>query len=135
MMNIAAKELLPLVVAVAIWGPYCRASRVTFYSDNAAVVQALESRSAKDPALARCLFFYLAHFEIAYRAFHIAGKSNRAADALSRDRMPDIFSIFPQAPQFPSGIPQPLLDMLLDTSLSWTSKLWRALFRDSLLRA
>uniref|UniRef100_A0A1X7VWY6 Uncharacterized protein n=1 Tax=Amphimedon queenslandica TaxID=400682 RepID=A0A1X7VWY6_AMPQE len=107
------------------------------YSDNAAVVQALESRSAKDPALVYlhcCLFFYLAHFEISYRAFHVAGKSNWAADALSRDRMPDFFSIFPQAPKIPSGIPQPLLDLLLDTNLSWTSKHWRALFRDSLFR-
>ena len=50
--NIAAKELLPIVVALAIWGHRCAATRVTLYSDNYAVVQCLETRSAKDPNLA-----------------------------------------------------------------------------------
>ena len=37
--NIAAKELLPIVVALAIWGHRCAVTRVTLYSDNYAVVQ------------------------------------------------------------------------------------------------
>ena len=58
--NIAIKELFPLVVSAAVWGSSWRGSRVSFLSDNQAVVHVLSSRSAKDPALAhlmRCLFF------------------------------------------------------------------------------
>ena len=85
--NIAAKELLPIVVAIAIWDPLLSRSCIFIYSDNQAVVSALSSRSAKDKYLShllRCLFFFLAHFNVSYRGFHLAGKRNRAANALSR---------------------------------------------------
>ena len=52
--NIAAKELVPIVIAIALWGHRCAQSKVTFYSDNLAVVHCFESRSAKDCTLA-CL--------------------------------------------------------------------------------
>ncbi|XP_011409281.1 PREDICTED: uncharacterized protein LOC105316169, partial [Amphimedon queenslandica] len=74
--NIAAKELFPLVVAIAIWGPQCKDSQICLNSDNQAVVSALATRSAKDPFLShllRSLFFFLAHYNISYRAQHIAG--------------------------------------------------------------
>ena len=46
--NISAKELVPIVMAIALWGHRCAHSRIYLYSDNLAVVQCLESRSAKD---------------------------------------------------------------------------------------
>ena len=75
--NIAAKEILPIVVALAIWGHRCAATRVTLYSDNYAVVQCLETRSAKDPNLAhllRCLVFFLAHHNISYKSSMLRAK-------------------------------------------------------------
>ncbi|MBF2755157.1 MAG: hypothetical protein ISN29_07865 [Gammaproteobacteria bacterium AqS3] len=133
--NIAAKELVPIVMAIALWGHRCAHSRISLYSDNLAVVQCLESGSAKDRILShllRCLFFFLARHQISYRAFHIAGRNNRAADALSRDDLHVYFSIFPQAPRTPTGFPQALTSLLLDSTLSWTSKSWKELFRGCL---
>lgn len=130
--NIAAKELFPIVVAVAIWGPLFKESCIYIYSDNTAVVSALSSRSAKDEHLShllRCLFFFLAHYRVSYRALHLAGERNRAADALSRNNFPAFISLFPQAPRIASPIPSPLLDMLLDKELIWTSARWRGLFK------
>uniref|UniRef100_A0A1X7SK10 RNase H type-1 domain-containing protein n=1 Tax=Amphimedon queenslandica TaxID=400682 RepID=A0A1X7SK10_AMPQE len=135
--NIAAKELFPLVVAIAIWGPQCKDSQICLNSDNQAVVSALATRSAKDPFLShllRSLFFFLAHYNISYRAQHIAGKRNRAADALSRNKLNEFLSVFPQAPKSPSPIPGSLLSMLLDIKLQWTSTHWKELFRASLER-
>ena len=127
--NIAAKELLPIVVALAIWGHRCAVTRVTLYSDNYAVVQCLETRSAKDPNLAHLLRFFLAHHNISYRVFHVAGKNNRAADALSRNELWIYSHLFPQAPKSPCHVPSPLLSLLLDDTITWTSDRWRDSFR------
>ena len=86
--HIAAKEMVPVVLAVAVWGPGWRSSTVQAFSDNMAVVCALSSGWARHPLLMhllRCLHFFTAHFRIAIRARHIAGVRNTAADALSRD--------------------------------------------------
>ncbi len=58
--NIATKELLPIVVAAALWGASWRGSHVCFHCDNAAVVSVINKHSAKDKVmvhLLRCLFF------------------------------------------------------------------------------
>ena len=47
--HIAAKELVPIVVAVALWGHLWRGTRVCCYCDNIAVVFALNKGSARDP--------------------------------------------------------------------------------------
>ena len=130
--NIAAKELLPIVVALAIWGHRCAVTRVTLYSDNYAVVQCLETRSAKDPNLVhllRCLFFFLAHHNVSYRVFHVAGKNNCAADALSHNELWIYSHLFPQAPKSPCHVPSLLLSLLLDDTITWTSDRWRDSFR------
>ncbi|XP_019858872.1 PREDICTED: uncharacterized protein LOC109587091 [Amphimedon queenslandica] len=74
--NIAAKELLPVVIAAAVWGRRWAGQRVLFLSDNTAVVAALSSRSACHPILAhllKCLFFWEAKFDFEHSADHIPG--------------------------------------------------------------
>ena len=86
--HITAKEMVPAVVVVAIWGARCTTSSVMIHSDNMAVVSAITLGSAKDPLLmhlSRCLHFSVAHFDIRLVACHIAGVCNTAADALSRN--------------------------------------------------
>ena len=65
--NIAIKEMVPVVVATAIWGTHWFRSLTHFRSDNMAVVAALNSRSANHPHLShllRCLFFFEAHLTL-----------------------------------------------------------------------
>ena len=92
--HIAAKELVPIVVAVALWGQRWKG-----------VMFALNKGSARDPQLMhllRALFFFCAVHRISLTARHIAGAMNEAADALSRDNLSLFFSILPQAlPQHP----------------------------------
>ena len=136
-LNIAAKELLPLVIGAAIWGSSWHGRCVNFITDNQAVVQVLSSHSARDPHLAhllRSLFFFQAQFRFEIKAQHIPGKKNKAADALSRNNLTDFFSIFPQACKQPADIPAPLLELLLDQSMAWTSPRWRTLFTSCLQR-
>ena len=88
--HIAAKEMVPVVISVAIWGNQWCSSNVLVQSDNMAVVSAISSGSAKDTSLMhllRCLHFFLAHFDITLTAKHLPGIQNTAADALSRDNL------------------------------------------------
>ena len=49
--NIATKELFPIVATTAIWGRFWPGKQVMFLSDNQAVEQALCTGSARDPSL------------------------------------------------------------------------------------
>ena len=58
--HITPKELLPIIVACAVWGEAWKGMTVRCLCDNAAVVAIIRSGSAKDPVtmhLLRCLFF------------------------------------------------------------------------------
>ena len=136
--NIAAKELLPITVAAATWGAQWSGRRILFLCDNMAAVQALQSRSARHPALAhllRCLFFFEAWFSFEHAAQHLAGKLNTAADALSRNNSSLFQSLVPQAHKVATPIPPSVLQVLMDTKLLWTSPRWGQLFRGCLSKA
>ena len=131
--HISAKELVPVVVAAAIWGSRWAGKLVCFHSDNMAVVAAVNSRIARDPVLMhllRCFSFYCAYFKFRFKAEHVPGVMNTAADALSRNNMSLFFSLTPQIPQFP--IPPALHSLLMATRPDWGSPAWTQLFTSSL---
>ena len=62
-----AKELLPIVLSCAIWGPVLARQRVLFQCNNSSVVAALQKGSAKDSIVMHllcCLWFFVAHYDI-----------------------------------------------------------------------
>ena len=133
--RIAAKEMVPVVIAVAIWGPRWSGSAIQAFTDNIAVVCALSAGTARDPLLMhllRCLHFFTAHFRIVICAQHIAGVLNTAADALSRDKRDVFLSCLPQAAPKPVAVPEPLVDMLVHNQPDWTASRWRSLFLSTL---
>ena len=123
--NIAVKEMVPVVIAVATWG--CRWGPCTLLvrSDNMAVVCALSAGSARDPALMhqlRCLHFFTAQYQIPIKSRHLAGSCNLAADALSRNKQYKLIPcLHPTGSQGtdpnrstvvgPAGAPTPRLDL------------------------
>ena len=136
--HIAAKELVPVVIAAALWGPQWTGHRVLFRSDNLSVVAAVNSGSSRDHTLAhllRCLFFYSAAWQFTVSAQHIPGVQNTAADALSRDKASALPLLVPQASPNPSPIPPTLQELLLADNACWTSPHWRRTFKSFMLRA
>ena len=133
-----AKELLPMVASAAIWEKEWSGKTVLFCCDNMAAVIAVTSRSSKDHMmthLLRCLFFFQAEFKFEYIAKHVPGKSNKAADALSRNRRDTFVSLFQQEQLLtPVAIPPPLKELLLHPAPAWTSPHWVSLFRSFLRR-
>lgn len=125
--SIAAKELLPVLIACIVWGKDWEGLSIRCYSDNQAAVCVLNQRRAKDPLLShmlRCLFFVSAKFQFDLSAQHIPGTVNTAADALSRNNLPLFFSQIPRAASTPAFLPLPLVMGLSQSHPNWNSKEW-----------
>ena len=131
--HIAAKELVPVVIAAAMWGSSWTRCNVCFNSDNMAVVELLKSRTSQDPLLMnmlRCFSFYAAYFKFVYRAEHVPGVLNTTADAISRNNISLFLSFLPQSPRLP--IPQAVVDLPVHKRPDWGSHDWTRLFKASL---
>lgn len=126
--SIAAKELLPIIVATAIWGSQWVGAVVLCHCDNEAVVAAVRGGYCRDPTLAhmlRCLFFLEAKFDVSLTAVHVPGVENGAADSISRDNLPRFFDFLPQARREPCPVPKELVRRLV-VNAPWTSSVWSA---------
>jgi len=88
--HITAKELVPIVIAAAVWGPQRTRKCVCFRSDNMAVVDLLKSCTSQDQLLTHMLHYlalYAAYYRFQFTAQQILGVLNVAADALSHDNI------------------------------------------------
>lgn len=135
--NIMVKELLPVVMGVALWGKQWRGGTIHCWCDNAAVVAILRSgRSRDDKAmhLMRSLFFFLATYNIGLVGDHIPGVENRAADALSRNDAASFLLQVPAARRTPTVIPDELLRILVQEQPDWTSQTWTSSLTNFLRR-
>ena len=134
--NIATKELIPIVIAAAVWGQHWTGQVVCCRCVNTAVVSALNNRTSRDNELIhllRCLTFFEAKFSCRLVATHISGSRNTLADDLSRDNLSSFFQAVGNISLLNQSVPpQPLLDMLINSKPDWTSARWRRMFRDIL---
>ena len=113
--NISTKEMLPIVLATAMWGRHCCHKHVFIYGDNMAVVDIMATKTSKEPSimhLLRCLHFFIAIFDINLRVAHLAGKLNTTADAISRNSM-QILQGTCNIQQHPDPIPSSLWQLLV----------------------
>ena len=83
--NVTLKEMIPIVLATAMWGRHCSHEYVL---DNMAAVQIMASKTSKEQGimhLLRCLHSFTAMFDINLNVVHLAGKLNVMDDAISRN--------------------------------------------------
>ena len=133
-LHITVKELVPIVLAAAIWGPDWKGKTVKSRCDNAAVVAIINSGSSRVQEamhLMRCLAFIAAKYEFTIFATHIPGVDNVLADALSRNNGTLFHTLHPQANQSPTPIPVSLLDLLIAEKPDWLSTRWTQLWNSS----
>ena len=119
-----AKELLPIVLSTAIWGPSLSTHKVLYQCDNSSVVAAINKGSVRDTIgmhLLRSLWVFVSHYDIDLVCKHIAGVVNTAADHLSRYNNSSFFSQNLDASLVPTSIPAPLLEIISIPGLDWTS--------------
>ena len=133
--NIMAKELVPIVISCAMWGPLLSKKHTEFHCDNQSLVDAINKGSSKDDMvmhLLRCLWFFTAIFNIRITATHIPGVTNTAADMLSRNQASNFLTANPQASPIPTPLPPPLLLILSPSKLDWTSPCFVEKFKEAI---
>ncbi len=131
--NIAVKELVPIVLAAAVWDRCWSHHRVLVLSDNMAVVEIFKSRSCRDSDLLhllRCLHFIEARWDMVLWVQHIPGRVNIAVDALSRNSLQVFYQALPTADSMPTPVPHKLLRLTLWDKPDWTSCNWKQLLSD-----
>ena len=135
--HITVKELLPIVMSVAVWGHRWQGKCVRCRCDNAAVVAIIRKGSSKEPRvmhLMRSLFFFLASYDITLWSVHVPGILNGAADALSRNDHLSFLSQVPSAQPLPEEIQPVLMEALVHKQPDWTSPSWTNLLTSTLRR-
>ena len=125
--HIIVKELLPLVLAIAMWDRRWHGKSIRCQCDNAAVVAMLRSGWCKNEHamhLLRSLFFFQALYKVSLVAEHIRGVKNGLADDLSRNNHQKNSSCMSSACQVAEVVPHQLMQVLVLQQPDWTSKLW-----------
>ncbi len=130
--SIMPKEMLPIVVALVIWGNEWKGSTVRIHCDNMAVVATIKACSCKEVHtmhLIRCLAFLEAIFECVLIAEHIKGKDNMVANALSRNKLSLAQSIMQGAAAEAARVHPELVKLLTETVYHWRESEWNKLRR------
>ena len=86
-LNIAVRELYPIVALTFMFGHLWRNHSITLNCDNQAIVAVINKHSARDPTimtLLRPLILTLMTNNIKFKAVYIPSKENVIADAISR---------------------------------------------------
>jgi len=125
------KELVPIVLSCTVWGKQLAGHWVLFECDNSSVVAAVNRQSTKAPEsmhLLRCLWFFIAYFDLDVKCRHIPGAINCTADHFSRKNLHAFFCLHPQGLQQCIWLPQPLLQLLAIGGPDWTSAHFKQLF-------
>ncbi len=128
--SIMPKELLPIVVAAAVWGRQWRGLTILARCDNMAVVATIRSGSCKEAHamhLRRCLAFLEASNAFILVSEHIKGEDNVVADALSRDRLSLAHSLMQEASAEAELVPLELVEGLTARGAEWSEQLWTVL--------
>ena len=131
--SIMVKELVPIVLAAAVWGASWSQQHVLCRCDNMSVVVSANKGSAREPSgivmhLLRTLSFISAAFGFVITFEHVPGVDNTYADAISRNNVAPLFSqVLGLSPQ-PSPIPEQLWTLLVLEQPDWLSMRWRTLF-------
>lgn len=110
--HITFKELVPLVLAVEIWGPFLQNHCIVLHTDNEAVVYIINKQTCKISdimALVRRLILATMKFNILIRAEHVPGKYNILPDLLSRLQITRFRSLAPHMDIQPTTVPSDLL--------------------------
>jgi len=103
-----AKELVPVILMMAVWSPLLFKQSVLLQCDNVSLVTSINKGTAKPPLvmyLLHSVWFFTAYYDTVLTATHILGVINTAADQVSRNQLSLFHQTNPVASQLPTPIP------------------------------
>ena len=101
-------ELIPVVVALLVWGAAWHGHRIRLHCDNMGVIAVWRRGWSRNPLimdLIRHLSFLCARHRCHLDMVYVASRSNTLADALSRDRLDTARRVHPALHPAPTPIP------------------------------
>ena len=113
-MSIDYLELFAIFAAIITWGYQWRGKRIVMITDNESITQIWAKGSSSKPelmTLVRRIFMFAAANSFTVSFKHIPGKTNKAADALSRFQMQRFRQLMPGADVNPTKIPANVWDV------------------------
>ena len=93
---------------------------------------AINKGSSKDQFvmhLLRCLWFFVAYYDLYITATHLPGAINVTADHLSRGKLLQAFQSTPSLSQQPTSLPPSVFQLISPQRLDWTSTQFLQLFQ------
>ena len=128
---IMVKELAPIVLACAAWGPSLTRKTVLFQCDNTGVVSCrakghLQGESCNAPTKMPMVLCSALQYHCHFRTHHWG--ANNAADHLSINNVQSFFLSTPQASLLPTPLPPELLEIAMGSNLDLTSPAFKHLF-------
>lgn len=108
MRDISFLELVPILMALYIWGEKMANKRILFRTDNLGLVAILNKQTSKSGyvmCFVRKLVILCMQCNLQFRARHIAGKINGIADAISRKQWDRFRSLARDSEAEPAAIP------------------------------
>ena len=130
--RIAIKELFPIVIATAVWGPFRTGKLILCHCDNAAVVtqvNKLHGHNSKADHMLKCLAFLQAVHDCWIRTVHVAGVNNPVADSLSHNRAGSGLIRHSQVSPTPTRVPPAWVYLICQQAPDSASEHRRAIFR------
>lgn len=116
--DITFLELVPIVLALHVWGKALQKKKIIFFVDNMALVHILNKQSSKSDrvmSFLRPLILVTLHNHIQFKAQHIPGMHNLIADAISRKKWEFFRRLEPNADKDPQPLPVPFQILLSQT--------------------
>jgi hypothetical protein len=113
--DITYLELIPIALAIYLWGRLLKNEKVIFFCDNEAVVFILNNKSAKSErvmTLLRFVFYWTLKSNIQLKAKLILSSFNKFADYISRVQVEQFRMLAPSADRCPCRIPVEFLGIL-----------------------
>jgi hypothetical protein len=94
-LHINILEMMSVIVCVKLWGQYFKGKKLMIKCDNQVTVTVINTGKSRNQFLQNCLrelLFVAARHEFEFRAVHILGEENRAADLLSRWHLSEFYA-------------------------------------------
>ena len=114
--DITYLEIIPIALAIYLWGDRFENKKVLMHCDNESVVSVLNIKSSKSERvmsiLRKIVYWSLIH-NCQFKAMHISSSDNLIADSLSRGQLEKFKKVAPNTEDTPAEIPQEFYKLLI----------------------